>query len=142
MSLHPPERLNGAQSKGDGRLAKLMGYYVYILECSDHSYYTGSAQDLNRTLVEHQEGSGSASYTSRRRPVQLVWSEEVSDHNEALLHEHQIKGWTRAKKEALSRGDFPAIHEIVRRERRVREQRQRRASPSTAPEARRLRSGG
>jgi predicted GIY-YIG superfamily endonuclease len=53
--------------------------------------------------------------------VKLVWSEEVATLDEALLHEHQIKGWSRAKKEALTRGEFQAIHEIVKEERKRRE---------------------
>jgi predicted GIY-YIG superfamily endonuclease len=57
--------------------------------------------------------------------VKLVWTEEVETLDEALLHEHQIKGWSRAKKEALIRGDFEAIHEIVKDERKRREKRKK-----------------
>ena len=98
-----------------------MSYIVYILFCADGSYYTGSTHDMQRRLFEHQEGLSPAAYTFRRRPVKLVWTEEVETFDEALLHEHQIKGWSRAKKEALIRGDFQAIHEIVRDERKRRE---------------------
>jgi predicted GIY-YIG superfamily endonuclease len=98
-----------------------MSYIIYILLCSDGSYYTGSTDDLQRRLFEHQEGLSPTAYTFRRRPVKLVWAEEVATLDEALLHEHQIKGWSRAKKEALIRGDFQAIHEIVRDERKRRE---------------------
>ena len=106
-----------------------MAYYVYILRCADGSLYTGTASDLSRRLTEHEAGVLPSSYTFRRRPVSLVWSEEVGTHNEALLHEHQIKGWSRAKKEALIRGDYRAIHEIVRSERREREKRKGAISP-------------
>jgi predicted GIY-YIG superfamily endonuclease len=98
-----------------------MSYIVYILLCSDGSYYTGSTDDIQRRLYEHQEGLSPTAYTFRRRPVKLVWTEEVATLDEALLHEHQIKGWSRAKKEALIRGDFQAIHEIVKDERKRRE---------------------
>jgi len=98
-----------------------MSYIVYILLCSNGSYYTGSTDDIQRRLFEHQEGLSPTAYTFRRRPVKLVWSEEVATLDDALLHEHQIKGWSRAKKEALIRGDFQAIHEIVKDERKRRE---------------------
>jgi predicted GIY-YIG superfamily endonuclease len=98
-----------------------MAYIVYILLCADGSYYTGSTDDIQRRLFEHQEGLSPTAYTFRRRPVKLVWSEEVATLDDALLHEHQIKGWSRAKKEALIRGDFQAIHEIVKDERKQRE---------------------
>jgi putative endonuclease len=98
-----------------------MSYIVYILLCSDGSYYTGSTDDIQRRLFEHQEGLSPTAYTFQRRPVRLVWIEEVETLDDALLHEHQIKGWSRAKKEALIRGDFDAIHEIVKDERRQRE---------------------
>ena len=100
-----------------------MTYYVYILRCADGSYYAGTASDLGRRLMEHQEGTSHSSYTFRRRPIELAWSEELETHNEALQHEYQIKGWSRAKKEALIRGDFQLIHEIVRKERSRREHR-------------------
>jgi putative endonuclease len=98
-----------------------MFYTVYILLCADGSYYTGSTIDIQRRLFEHQEGLSPTAYTFQRRPVKLVWSEEVATLDEALLHEHQIKGWSRAKKEALTRGEFQAIHEIVKEERKRRE---------------------
>ena len=105
-----------------------MSYTVYILHCSDGSYYTGSTDDIDRRLFEHQDGASPSAYTFRRRPVKLVWSEEVATLDEALLHEHQIKGWSRAKKEALIRGDFQAIHEIVRDERKRREREKRKGN--------------
>jgi hypothetical protein len=69
--------------------------------------------------------------TYSRRPVKLVWtSEETQYHYDALRWEHQIKGWSRAKKEALIRGDFDAIHEIVKIERKQREQNKRKSPRS------------
>jgi putative endonuclease len=100
-----------------------MPYRVYILLCADGSYYTGSAADVEARVVQHQEGMYPESYTFGRRPVKLVWcSDEVARYSEALAFERQVKGWNRAKKESLMRGDFGKIHEIVKAERKRREQ--------------------
>ena len=100
----------------------LMPYLVYILECCDGTYYTGSTDDMNKRLWQHEQGVESSSYTYSRRPVKLVWtSEETQHYYDALRWERQIKGWSRAKKQALIRGDFEAIHEIVKAERKKRE---------------------
>ena len=100
----------------------MKAYVVYILECSDGSYYTGSTADLGKRLWEHEQGVMPSSYTYGRRPVKLLWtSEETPRYSEALRWESQIKGWNRAKKQALIRGDFDAIHEIVKAERKQRE---------------------
>ena len=100
-----------------------MPYLVYILECSDGSYYTGSTADINQRLWQHQQGVEISSYTYTRRPVKLVWASEETEHYyDALRWERQIKGWSRAKKGALIRGEFDAIHEIVKAERKRREQ--------------------
>ena len=94
-----------------------MPYRVYILLCSDGSYYTGSAADVESRLLQHQEGVEPTSYTYTRRPVKLLWvSEEVQRYSDALRFERQIKGWSRSKKEALMRDDFETIHEIVKAE--------------------------
>ena len=99
-----------------------MPYIVYILECADGSYYTGSASGLSKRLWEHETGFLPSAYTFSRRPVKLIWtSEECKRYSDALRWERQIKGWSRAKKQALIRGDFDMIHEIVKRERKQRE---------------------
>ena len=99
-----------------------MPYVVYILECADGSYYTGSTADIGKRLWEHEQGIMSSSYTYNRRPIKLLWtSEETNRYSEALKWERQIKGWSRAKKQALIRNDFDAIHEIVKAERKQRE---------------------
>ena len=72
--------------------------FCYILRCADGSYYVGSTDDLARRFAKHQDGSASA-YTSERRPVTLVYAEEVSSTAAARVRERQIKRWTRAKKE-------------------------------------------
>ncbi len=98
-----------------------MPYYVYLLKCADDSYYTGSTNDVERRLHEHQSGANSTAYTFSRRPVELVWSGEFATRREALDFEYQVKGWSRAKKEALIRNDWDGIHEIVKVERKTRE---------------------
>lgn len=91
--------------------------FVYILKCADGSYYTGSTVDLELRMAQHQTGSFKG-YTSSRLPVELVWQQEFPTEHNAYVVERQIKGWTRAKKEALICGDFDAIHEIVKMERK------------------------
>ncbi|MCL5435192.1 MAG: GIY-YIG nuclease family protein [Patescibacteria group bacterium] len=78
-----------------------MSYYVYIVQCSDGSFYTGIATNLERRLRQHNgELKGGAVYT-RRAPVRLVHMEEFGTHLEAVRREVEIKGWTREKKERL-----------------------------------------
>ena len=98
-----------------------MSYAIYILKCSDRTYYTGLTKDLEARLKEHELGAHTESYTFSRRPVKLVWSIVTESYQEAFRWEHQIKGWSRAKKEALIRGDVDGIHDIVKEERVKRE---------------------
>jgi putative endonuclease len=77
--------------------------YVYILECADGSYYTGSTQDLEKRLLEHQKGIGS-NHTKKRLPVKLIYFEEYQRIDQAFYREKQIQGWNRKKKEALING--------------------------------------
>jgi len=77
--------------------------YMYILECADGSYYTGSTKDLERRLAQHQAGEG-ARHTARRLPVKLLYYEEFSRIDEAFYREKQVQGWSRKKKEALMQG--------------------------------------
>jgi putative endonuclease len=102
-----------------------MPYYVYLLLCSDGSYYTGLTADLSRRLYEHEIGANSKSYTYSRRPVKLVWAGEFYSHDEAITFEHQVKGWSRAKKAALTQSDWSKIHQIVKDERKKRESKKR-----------------
>jgi len=74
--------------------------YMYILKCSDGSYYVGSTKDLERRLMQHQNGEG-ANHTKKRLPVKLVYYEEFDRIDEAFYREKQIQGWSRKKKEAL-----------------------------------------
>jgi putative endonuclease len=105
-----------------------MPYAIYILKCSDGSYYTGMTKELDTRIAEHQTGTRRNSYTFNRRPVELVCSEIVETYPEAFQWEHRIKGWSRAKKEALICGDIERIHEIVRDERKKKDQIKRKLS--------------
>jgi predicted GIY-YIG superfamily endonuclease len=87
--------------------------WVYIIKCRDSSYYTGSAADLEKRLAEHQEGTYDG-YTACRRPVRLVFSQQVGTMHEAFLLERQIKGWSRAKKEAIISGNYDLLPELSR----------------------------
>ncbi|MGA9362791.1 MAG: GIY-YIG nuclease family protein [Bacteroidota bacterium] len=85
--------------------------WVYLLECSDRSYYVGCTTNLAQRIEQHQRGTFSG-YTAKRRPVVLKWYGETNDIHNAIATERQIKGWSRAKKEALIRGDWKALHEL------------------------------
>ena len=88
--------------------------HVYMLKCSDGSYYVGSTRDLDQRLRQHDIGLG-ASYTRTRQPVELVWSFETERVTEAYALERQIHGWSRAKREALIRGDFDGLSRLSQR---------------------------
>ena len=86
--------------------------WVYILKCSDGSYYTGVTNNLERRFAEHQSGKHEG-YTSARLPIELVFSQVIVNPLEAISAEKQIKNWSRAKKEALIRADFNLLHELA-----------------------------
>ena len=96
-------------------------FCVYILKCADGSYYTGMTENLEYRLAQHHRGAFEDGYTASRRPLKLVWSEQFATHDDAFRRERQIKGWSRAKKEALIRGDWEGIQRIVREEHKGRE---------------------
>ncbi len=100
-----------------------MRFFVYILECSDGTFYTGNTINLLLRLSQHQAGYSTTGYTHRRRPVKLVWAQELPSRYEALRSERQIKGWSHAKKKALIEYDFEKIHQIVTQERKGKENR-------------------
>jgi len=87
--------------------------WIYILRCCDDSYYCGSTSNLEQRIKEHifHKYSG---YTSARLPIELVFSQEFSDINDALIAERQIKGWSRKKKRALINGDFDLLHKLAK----------------------------
>ncbi len=91
------------------------GASVYIVLCADGSYYAGlTRKEVETRVSEHNLGIN-ADYTTRRRPVKLVWSERFDLLTDAIATERRIKGWSRAKKEALIRGDCEALPELAAR---------------------------
>src|ERR1700694_2879576 len=93
-----------------------MGAFVYMLRCSDKSLYIGSAtgDDLSKRVAQHQAGTFSG-YTALRRPVELVWSEHFERITAVIAVERQIKGWSRAKKEALIKGEWASLQNLAKR---------------------------
>ena len=89
-----------------------MAFWVYILRCSDGSYYTGHTDNLEKRIAEH-EASEIHGYTSTRQPVELVFEEVFPNREEALSAEQQIKGWSRKKKEAMIRGDWKEVQRLA-----------------------------
>jgi predicted GIY-YIG superfamily endonuclease len=78
-------------------------WFCYMIECSDGSLYVGSTVDPGRRLKEHNWGIGSR-HTSFRRPVKLVWQEQLENRSLARKREAELKGWRREKKLALIAG--------------------------------------
>lgn len=89
-------------------------YYVYILRCSDNSFYVGSTQDLQDRVHAHTVGRG-ARYTSKRRPICLMYTEVFPTEAEAIKRERQLKRWTVAKKQSLIRGDVEMLKRLSKR---------------------------
>ena len=105
-------------------------FVLYVPRCADGSYYVGHTDDLEKRIFQHETGE-LCGYTSRRRPVTLLYACEFATRAEALQRELQLKGWSRAKKEALIREDWSELRRLSR--------------PSTAPVASRrapLRANG
>ncbi|KMQ65218.1 excinuclease ABC subunit C [Chryseobacterium angstadtii] len=86
--------------------------WMYILLCSDGSYYTGSTNDLERRIEQHQAGNGS-NHTKKRLPVKLIYFEEYDRIDLAFYREKQIQGWSRKKKEALINGEPELLPELA-----------------------------
>ena len=86
-------------------------YHVYMLRCSDGSYYVGHTKDLEHRLAAHERGAIEG-YTLSRRLVELVFNDQFSTRQEAFHGERQIKGWSRARKEALIKGDWDGLVEL------------------------------
>ena len=86
--------------------------YVYLLRCSDGSYYTGSTVNLARRIQEHVNGIG-ANFTRKKLPIELVYCEQYPQVSEAFYREKQIQGWSRAKKEALINGENHKLPDLA-----------------------------
>ena len=78
-----------------------MTRYVYIVECSDRTFYTGSTGNIEKRLQEHNRGKAGAKYTRARRPVKLVYVESCSTLSMALKREAEIKRLPRPQKVVL-----------------------------------------
>ena len=89
-------------------------YFVYIVECSDKSHYTGVTNNLDRRIWEHNNDQNASSYTFKRRPVILKYFQHFQDITQAIAWEKQLKGWSRKKKEALFVGDWDEIKKLAR----------------------------
>ncbi|MDP5103145.1 MAG: GIY-YIG nuclease family protein [Erythrobacter sp.] len=90
-----------------------MAFWCYILRCADGLYYTGHTDNLERRLAEHYHG-GFSEFTSKRRPVTLLWAQDFPSRHEALATELKVKKWSRAKKEALARSDWQALSHFAK----------------------------
>jgi putative endonuclease len=110
---HVPTRANG-ESKGKTSAPVTSPCFVYILVCSDGTFYVGSTSDLRERERTHNEGHG-AEYTAARLPVRMVYSETHESWPAARKREAQIKRWSRAKKKALAEGNTSALHLFARR---------------------------
>ena len=89
-----------------------LSWYVYILQCSDNSYYTGHTNNLENRLKKHNSGHGAA-YTRSRLPVKIIYNESHPDRSSALKREIQIKKWSRDKKMALIKNDTEK-HQVMK----------------------------
>jgi putative endonuclease len=91
------------------------GAYLYILKCSDGSFYVGTTRSsLEIRIAQHNAGTFPG-YTQSRRPVELVYSEWFDRVTNAIDAERRLKGWSRAKKEAFIRGDFSSLQQLAKR---------------------------
>ena len=92
-----------------------MSFWVYLLRCANSSYYAGHTDNLEQRIEQHRSGE-LGGYTSRRRPVDLVYLGLLSTRDEAFTADQRIKGWSRKKKEeeALIRGDWQEIKRLAR----------------------------
>ena len=89
--------------------------FVYILRCADDTYYVGSTTNLDLRLWQHNHSDEGAAYTRTRRPVVLVWAEHFDSIAEAFAFEKRVQGWSRAKREALIRGEYAALPGLASR---------------------------
>ena len=98
----------------DGEQHMGLPFFTYLLQCSDQGYYVGHTDDLKKRLEQHQSGEGSP-FTRSRLPVNIVWHHQFPTRDEAKAAEAQLKGWNRAKKEALIAGRWDMISRLAGR---------------------------
>ena len=89
-------------------------FFAYMLRCHDNSYYVGHTDDLELALARHRDGSRDL-YTAKRLPVDLAWSAPFADRDAAFAAERRLKGWSRAKREALIAGDTGLARQLANR---------------------------
>ena len=92
--------------------------HMYMLRCSDGSYYVGSARNLDERMAQHASGNG-GDYTAKRLPVTLVFAQEFERIDDAYVMEKRVQGWSRAKREALTEGRFNDLPALSKKPRRV-----------------------
>ena len=91
------------------------GAFLYILLCADGKYYVGTTRkSLEERVAEHNAGLHGG-FTAARRPVTLVFAQHFATITDAIAAERQVKGWSRAKKEAMIRGEWNRLPELARR---------------------------
>jgi len=88
-------------------------YFVYILNCSDNTFYTGVTNNMDRRVAEHNEGLDPFCYTVKRRPLELVFLQEFQEIKEAIAFEKQVKGWSRKKKLAIINDNWEKLKELA-----------------------------
>ena len=91
-----------------------MSFWVYILQCSNGTYYTGHTDDLEKRIAQHQQGEIKG-YSSKRLPINLVFCADFPSRDEAFSRERQIKGWSHRKKQALIDGNWHKLIEYSQR---------------------------
>ena len=90
-------------------------YCVYILKCSDNTYYTGFTSNLEKRFFEHQQGKHTESYTYKRRPLELAFYCEFLEVGFAIDTEKQLKKWSKAKKEALINDEYEKLPNLAKK---------------------------
>jgi predicted GIY-YIG superfamily endonuclease len=90
-----------------------MAFWAYMLHCRGGKFYVGHTDDLERRMAQHQSGT-LAGFTRDHLPVDLVWSDTFPTRYEAQVAERKLKGWSRAKKLALIRGDWEAVSRLAK----------------------------
>jgi putative endonuclease len=94
------------------------GAYLYVLRCTDGSYYVGTTRNtLEERLAEHNAGLYGG-YTATRRPVTMAYAQHFETITDAVSAERQVKGWSRAKKEAMIKGEWDLLPELAKRRNR------------------------
>jgi len=113
-SLLEERRLRRVSKDGAGS-AMTDGAWLYILRCSDGSYYVGTTRgSLESRVAQHNAGTFEG-YTASRRPVELIFSQWFDQITDAIENERKLKKWSRAKKEAFIRGEFESLQQLAKR---------------------------